>query len=189
MQSRNNKRHALGADDAKVNKKSNGVTINKPSLGQRKLTKKGAVNKKLTVADDKLTNLLGNKRSRKTVSTDNLVNEKPKFYSQYIFFEKNKTNGIISRPYFKNYYNSLDSIGKKNLKTFLDGFNDKTIRSVSDIKSDSNGNKYLIVKYDYNGIKTTGYVWYMSGMSKLIQLASKFDFQLDLAEIVKQAYR
>lgn len=180
---------ALGAISEKATRPSLELKNNNPSLGQRKLTKKGNVYNSKTVADDKLINQLGKKKSRQSLKSNIETNAWPKYYSQYIFFEKNEINGVISKPYFKNYYNSLDRIGRKNLKTFFDGLNDKTIKSISDIKSDSIGNKYLKVQYEYNGISTKGYVWYMSGMNKLIQLASKFNFQLVLTEIVKESYR
>lgn len=184
-----NQKSALGAGSERTVRPSKEVKNNNQSLGQKKLTKKGNANNSKTVDDDRLINLLGKKKSRQSVKSNNVTNARPKFYSQFIFFEKNKINGVISKPYFKNYYNSLDHIGRKNLKTFFEGLNDNTIKSISDIKSDSIGNKYLIVQYEYNGIKTKGYVWYMSGMNKLIQLASKFNFQLVLTEIVKESYR
>lgn len=189
MHKQNKKRQALGAGDAKATRPSQELKNINPSLGQKKLTKKGNANNSKTVDDDRLINLLGKKKSRQSVKSNNVTNDRPKFYSQFIFFEKNEINGVISKPYFKNYYNSLDRIGRKNLKTFFDGLNENTIKSISDIKSDSIGNKYLIVQYEYNGIKTKGYVWYMSGMNQLIQLASKFNFQLVLTEIVKESYR
>lgn len=183
MYNNKKKRQAPGASDAKATSLSQDLKNVNSLLGKRikpngnkiDSASKGSIK---LMDDNEVMKLLG-KRSRNI----------PVYPSRKIFYENNKVYGALTKPYFKNYYNSLDRKGRRNLVVFLNGLNNKSIIGVSEIQENDNGDKFLVVKYDNEGRNKSGVVHYMPGMKTLIDLASKFDFQLDLTEIVKESYK
>jgi hypothetical protein len=147
------------------------------SLGRKRSFKEKAIENTKEIADEKLIKVLGYRRRKVSVYT-----------SRKLFFENNNENAALSKHYFRNYYNSINRKGRKNLQRFFQGLNDKSILGVSEILEDEDQHKYLTVKYKTDGGTSIGYVWYMPGMNKLIEIASKVDFKLDLNEILKESY-
>src|SRR5690606_6034501 len=115
------------------------------SLGRKKSYKEKAIEPSTKIADEKLIKVLGNRTKKVSVYT-----------SIKLFFEHNRENGALSNHYYKNYYNSINRKGRKNLQRFFKGLNDKSILGVSEILEDEDQNKYLAVKYKTDGGTSIG---------------------------------